>query len=194
MAHSPFPEDRPDPNENMPAMRARVPEHVHRGVFSTGAIVMTVLPSSSSISFRTWADLTNRSAHRYSPYGDAAVCGCTGKEHRSLPTTIWAVAYSQHSRPNPHQSATSPEPPPVPNHLARKPSLASDSHLALALSNLPLRSRTRPRQRLVRREKVEVAPLPASLRPSQPPPLQYPRKRPLHLRRVNRPLKRSMMS
>lgn len=35
------PSDRPDPNENMPAMRARVPEHVSRGVFSTGVIVMT---------------------------------------------------------------------------------------------------------------------------------------------------------
>ncbi len=34
-------DDRPDPNENMPAMRARVPEHLHRGVFSTGVIVMT---------------------------------------------------------------------------------------------------------------------------------------------------------
>ncbi len=41
MAQPYHPEDRPDPNENMPAMRARVPEHVSRGVFSTGAIVMT---------------------------------------------------------------------------------------------------------------------------------------------------------
>lgn len=41
MAQSPHPDDRPDPNENMPAMRARVPEHLHRGVFSTGVIVMT---------------------------------------------------------------------------------------------------------------------------------------------------------
>jgi hypothetical protein len=35
------PDDRSDPNENMPAMRARVPEHIGRGAFSTGAIVMT---------------------------------------------------------------------------------------------------------------------------------------------------------
>ena len=41
MAQPYHPEDRPDPNDNMPAMRARVPEHVSRGVFSTGAIVMT---------------------------------------------------------------------------------------------------------------------------------------------------------
>ena len=41
MTHPPHRDDRPDPNENMPAMRARVPEHVNRGVFSTGAIVMT---------------------------------------------------------------------------------------------------------------------------------------------------------
>ncbi len=33
-------EDRPDPNEQQ-AVRARVPEHVGRGVFSTGVIVMT---------------------------------------------------------------------------------------------------------------------------------------------------------
>jgi hypothetical protein len=34
------PEDRPDPNEQH-AVRARVPDHVARGVFSTGVIVMT---------------------------------------------------------------------------------------------------------------------------------------------------------
>lgn len=35
------PEDRPDPNENMPAMRARIPEHIARGEISTGVIVVT---------------------------------------------------------------------------------------------------------------------------------------------------------
>ncbi len=35
------PEDRPDPLENMPAMRARIPEHVARGEVSTGVIVVT---------------------------------------------------------------------------------------------------------------------------------------------------------
>lgn len=34
-------DDRPDPSDRQPAVRARVPDHVHRGVFSTGAIVMT---------------------------------------------------------------------------------------------------------------------------------------------------------
>ena len=37
----PSPEDRPDPNENMPAMRARIPEHIARGEISTGVIVVT---------------------------------------------------------------------------------------------------------------------------------------------------------
>lgn len=35
------PDDRPDPSDRQPTVRARVPDHVHRGVFSTGAIVMT---------------------------------------------------------------------------------------------------------------------------------------------------------
>ena len=35
------PDDRPDPLENMPAMRARIPEHVSRGEVSTGVIVVT---------------------------------------------------------------------------------------------------------------------------------------------------------
>ena len=35
------PEDRPDPLENMPAMRARIPEHIARGEISTGVIVVT---------------------------------------------------------------------------------------------------------------------------------------------------------
>lgn len=35
------PADRPDPNDGNPALRARVPDHVADGCFSTGAIVMT---------------------------------------------------------------------------------------------------------------------------------------------------------
>ena len=35
------PDDRPDPSDRQPTVRARVPDHIHRGVFSTGAIVMT---------------------------------------------------------------------------------------------------------------------------------------------------------
>ena len=35
------PDDRADPLENMPAMRARIPEHVARGEVSTGVIVVT---------------------------------------------------------------------------------------------------------------------------------------------------------
>ena len=38
---TPSPADRPDPNEGNPALRARVPDHVADGCFSTGAIVMT---------------------------------------------------------------------------------------------------------------------------------------------------------
>jgi hypothetical protein len=35
------PDDRPDPMENMPAVRARIPEHVAKGEISTGVIVVT---------------------------------------------------------------------------------------------------------------------------------------------------------
>lgn len=41
MAFPPNSDDRPDPMENMPAVRARVPEHVARGELSTGVIVVT---------------------------------------------------------------------------------------------------------------------------------------------------------
>ncbi len=41
MTFPPHPEDRPDPLENMPAVRARVPDHVARGEISTGVIVVT---------------------------------------------------------------------------------------------------------------------------------------------------------
>jgi hypothetical protein len=41
MANNPSPDDRPDPNDSMPAVRARVPEHVARGEISTGVIVVT---------------------------------------------------------------------------------------------------------------------------------------------------------
>lgn len=41
MPTPPSDDDRPDPNENMPAVRARVPEHVARGEISTGVIVVT---------------------------------------------------------------------------------------------------------------------------------------------------------
>ncbi|MFN9850225.1 MAG: DUF3467 domain-containing protein [Planctomycetota bacterium] len=37
----PSPEDRPDPFDQQPAVRARVPEHVARGEISTGVIVVT---------------------------------------------------------------------------------------------------------------------------------------------------------
>jgi hypothetical protein len=46
----PSPADRPDPNEGNPALRARVPDHVAGGSFSTGAIVMTG-PSEFIIDF-----------------------------------------------------------------------------------------------------------------------------------------------
>ncbi|MEQ1829724.1 MAG: DUF3467 domain-containing protein [Pirellula sp.] len=37
----PSPDDRPDPNDGMPAMRARIPDHVAKGEISTGVIVVT---------------------------------------------------------------------------------------------------------------------------------------------------------
>ena len=41
MAQLPSPDDRPDPSDRMPAVRARVPEHVAIGQISTGVIVVT---------------------------------------------------------------------------------------------------------------------------------------------------------
>jgi hypothetical protein len=41
MPFPPNPEDRPDPMENMPAVRARIPDHVAKGEISTGVIVVT---------------------------------------------------------------------------------------------------------------------------------------------------------
>lgn len=41
MAFPPNSDDRPDPMENMPAVRARVPDNVARGEISTGVIVVT---------------------------------------------------------------------------------------------------------------------------------------------------------
>ncbi|MFO0013969.1 MAG: DUF3467 domain-containing protein [Planctomycetota bacterium] len=41
MPTPPSPEDRPDPLDQQPAVRARVPEHVARGEISTGIIVVT---------------------------------------------------------------------------------------------------------------------------------------------------------
>ena len=41
MAQLPSPDDRPDPADRMPAVRARVPEHVAIGQISTGVIVVT---------------------------------------------------------------------------------------------------------------------------------------------------------
>lgn len=41
MPTPPSPDDRPDPNENMPAVRARVTDQVARGEISTGVIVVT---------------------------------------------------------------------------------------------------------------------------------------------------------
>jgi len=35
------PDDRPDPMENMPAVRARIPDHIAKGEISTGVIVVT---------------------------------------------------------------------------------------------------------------------------------------------------------
>lgn len=41
MAQSPSPDDRADPSDRLPAVRARVPEHVAVGQISTGVIVVT---------------------------------------------------------------------------------------------------------------------------------------------------------
>jgi len=41
MANEPSPQDRPDPEDRPASLRARVPDHVAGGCFSTGVIVMT---------------------------------------------------------------------------------------------------------------------------------------------------------
>ena len=60
---SPLPADRPDPNEGNPALRARVPDHVADGCFSTGAIVMTG-PSEYVVDFLQTIGRPHRVARR----------------------------------------------------------------------------------------------------------------------------------
>ena len=59
----PSPSDRPDPNEGNPALRARVPDHVADGCFSTGAIVMTG-PSEFIVDFLQTVGRPHRVATR----------------------------------------------------------------------------------------------------------------------------------
>lgn len=59
----PAPADRPDPNEGNPALRARVPDHVADGCFSTGAIVMTG-PSEFIVDFLQTVGRPHRVAKR----------------------------------------------------------------------------------------------------------------------------------
>ncbi len=59
----PSPADRPDPNEGNPALRARVPDHVADGCFSTGAIVMTG-PSEFIVDFLQTIGRPHRVARR----------------------------------------------------------------------------------------------------------------------------------
>ena len=60
---SPSPADRPDPNDGNPALRARVPDHVADGCFSTGAIVMTG-PSEYVVDFLQTIGRPHRVARR----------------------------------------------------------------------------------------------------------------------------------
>jgi len=60
---SPSQADRPDPNEGNPALRARVPDHVADGCFSTGAIVMTG-PSEYVVDFLQTIGRPHRVARR----------------------------------------------------------------------------------------------------------------------------------
>ena len=60
---SPPPADRPDPNDGNPALRARVPDHVADGCFSTGAIVMTG-PSEYVVDFLQTIGRPHRVARR----------------------------------------------------------------------------------------------------------------------------------
>lgn len=59
----PSPDTPPDPNEGNPALRARVPDHVADGCFSTGAIVMTG-PSEFIVDFLQTIGRPHRVARR----------------------------------------------------------------------------------------------------------------------------------
>ncbi len=59
----PSPADRPDPSDGNPALRARVPDHVADGCFSTGAIVMTG-PSEFIVDFLQTIGRPHRVARR----------------------------------------------------------------------------------------------------------------------------------
>ena len=59
----PSPDDRPDPKDANPALRARVPDHVADGCFSTGAIVMTG-PSEFIVDFLQTIGRPHRVARR----------------------------------------------------------------------------------------------------------------------------------
>lgn len=61
--HQSSPADRPDPNDVNPALRARVPDHVADGCFSTGAIVMTG-PSEFIVDFLQTVGRPHRVARR----------------------------------------------------------------------------------------------------------------------------------
>ena len=60
---SPTPPERPDPNEGNQALRARVPDHVADGCYSTGAIVMTG-PSEFIVDFLQTVGRPHRVARR----------------------------------------------------------------------------------------------------------------------------------
>ncbi len=131
MAHSPFPEDRPDPNENMPAMRARVPEHVHRGVFSTGAIVMTgatefIIDFVQNLGRPHQIVARIVIPHMVMPqFADALAKNIDLYRQRFGPLPTPNIPGQTPTNPPP-----APEPPPVPNPSSSETSLASDSHLA----------------------------------------------------------------
>lgn len=107
-------DERPsDPNENeeqaSPQIRARVPDHVSEGVFSTGAIVMTG-PSEFVLDFVQTLGKPQRVASR------------VVLPHPVMPQFIDALKKNIEIYTNRFGAPTTPTPPPNPSAEVRRPS------------------------------------------------------------------------
>lgn len=107
MSSDPTPSpDRPDPNDGNPALRARVPDRVADGCFSTGAIVMTG-PSEYIVDFLQTIGRPHRVATR------------VVIPHPVMPQFIEALSTNLELYRN--RFGDPPAPPPQPQNQARRP-------------------------------------------------------------------------
>ncbi len=96
------PDDRPDPNEQH-AVRARVPDHVARGVFSTGVIVMTA-PTEFVIDFIQNLGRPHQVVARVvMPHPCCRSSSMPAEEHRTLSWTLWQSASTEPEWHDDHQ-------------------------------------------------------------------------------------------